>query len=47
MLNTPVYNPPFYKGSQWALHNATLVYAGDYKDMPKGWLQELDLTLEM
>ena len=33
MLNTLVYNPPFYKGSQWALHNRSDVY-GPLKALP-------------
>ena len=31
VLNTLVYNPPVYKGSQWAHHNATVVVARIYK----------------
>ena len=29
MLNTLVYNPRFYKGSQWVLYVPTLVITGD------------------
>ena len=34
MLNTLVYNLPVYKGSLWALHNATVVVARIYKGGP-------------
>ncbi len=33
MLNTLVYNPPVYKASQWALHNATYVATAGFKGL--------------
>ena len=34
MLNTLVHNMPVHKGLQWALHNGTVVYVGEYKGTP-------------